>query len=244
MQEPETTLRLETASGVGLARAECLSGKEKRVHLDMVPAFVEEMDMSIATDEWGKITADICYGGIFYALVDATQIGVEIRPENAAHIAAAGMRLKNLLNRSYQVAHPEIPAINGIGYVMFRGEDDDGAIRTATTMWPGRLDRSPCGTGSSAQLAVMEARGQIKVGESFVTRSTIGSEFTVTHRGMVEAVGRSAVLPQISGRGWVFGHQTISRDETDPFYDGIAITDVWGPEAGLLNRPKSPINGQ
>lgn len=236
MREPETVLRLETASGVVLARAECANGKVTRVHLDMVPAFVEALDVQLATDQWGTISADICYGGIFYALVDAEQIGLQIRPENAAQLAAAGMDLKDMFNQSYQVAHPDIPAINGIGYVMFRAKDDDGAIRTATTMWPGRLDRSPCGTGSSAQLAVMQARGQVKDGDSFITRSTIGSEFTVTHGGMTVVAGRQAVLPRITGRGWVFGSQVISRDDSDPFYDGIAITDVWGPKAGMLNR--------
>ena len=236
MQEPETILRLETAAGMVTARVKCAKGKAQRVHLEMVPSFVHEMGVTVTTVPYGVLDLDICFGGIYYALVDADQLGLSIRPEHAAQLAAAGMDIKTQLNRDYAVTHPEIPEITGVAYVMFRGRDVDGAIRTATTMWPGRLDRSPCGTGSSAQLAVMHARGEVQVGDSFVSRSVIGSEFTVSLRGLTEVAGQVAVQPGIAGRGWLFGRQQIIRDPTDPFYDGIAITDVWGPAAGQLNE--------
>ncbi len=236
VREPETRIRLETAAGIVDVIAECEGGRCRRVHLDMVPSFVHELDLIIPTDEWGKLRADICFGGIYYALVDADQIGLSIRPENAAALAAAGMRLKSLLNNQYQVAHPEISEIRGIAYVMFRGRDEDGAVRTATTMWPGRLDRSPCGTGSSAHLAVLQARGEIAVGQSYISRSVIGSEFTVTLKGLTDVAGHNAILPQIAGRGWLFGSQIIERADDDPFYDGIAVKECVGPWAGLLNN--------
>jgi proline racemase len=118
----------------------------------MVPSFVHELDVEIDTPQWGKIKVDLCYGGIFYALVDVGQINLTIEKANAAALVQAGMMLKEQINRS-TVVHPEIPAISGVAYVMFRDVEADGTVRTCTTMWPGRADRSPCGTGNSANLA-------------------------------------------------------------------------------------------
>jgi len=236
MREPETVVTLETAAGLVTARAECRNGKCQRVHLDMVPAFVEALDVPLETDQWGRIRADICYGGVFYALVDAEQVGLEIMPENAARLAEIGMALKVGFNSAHNIIHPQIPAINGIAYVMFRQMLPSGETRTATIMPPGRLDRSPCGTGSSAHLASLYARGAISVGDSITTCSVIGSRFDVTLTGTSEVAGRSAVLPRISGRGWRFGETVIECDPGDIFADGHAVSDVWGPDAGSLNQ--------
>ena len=235
MREPETVVTLETAAGLVTARAECRNGKCLRVHLDMVPAFVEALDVPLATDEWGTVTADICFGGVFYALVDVGQVGLTIAPENAAGLAGIGMALRADFNRAHEVTHPEIPAINGIAYVMFRQVLASGETRTATIMPPGRLDRSPCGTGSSAHLAALHARGLITVGETIITRSVINSRFEVTLTGVTEIAGRQAVLPRISGRGWRFGETVIDADPSDIFANGYAVSDVWGPDAAALN---------
>ncbi|MEC8268569.1 MAG: proline racemase family protein [Pseudomonadota bacterium] len=235
MKEPETTVVLETAAGLVTARAECKDGKCLRVHLDMVPAFVEALDVPLETDKWGRITADICYGGVFYALVDVESVGLSIRPEHAAALSAIGMELRAAFNEAHDIRHPEIPAIRGIAYVMFRERMAQREIRTATVMPPGRLDRSPCGTGSSAQLAALHARGDIAVGESITTRSVIGSSFEVTLTGTDVVAGRDAVLPRIAGRAWRFGETVIEGDPSDIFADGYAVTDVWGPDAGSLN---------
>ncbi|MED5313524.1 MAG: proline racemase family protein [Pseudomonadota bacterium] len=235
MKEPETTVVLETAAGLVTARAECKDGKCLRVHLDMVPAFVEALDVPLETDKWGRITADICYGGVFYALVDVESVGLSILPDHAAALSAIGMELRAAFNEAHDIRHPEIPAIRGIAYVMFRERMAQREIRTATVMPPGRLDRSPCGTGSSAQLAALHARGDIAVGESITTRSVIGSSFEVTLTGTDVVAGRDAVLPRIAGRAWRFGETVIEGDPSDIFADGYAVTDVWGPDAGSLN---------
>jgi len=177
---------------------------------------------------------DICYGGIFYALVDASAIGTSISKANARTLVEAGMKIKAELNRRLEVVHPEIPEIRGISYVMFRGEEPDGAVRTCTTMWPGRVDRSPCGTGSSANLATLYARGKAKVGDVLTSRSTIGTEFKVTLSGVTEIAGRPAIIPTITGRAWTFGLTQMALDPFDPTAEGFAVTDVWGPEAGEI----------
>jgi len=236
MTEPQTVVTLETAAGLVTATATCRNGKCERVSLDMVPAFVEALDVSLDTGEWGLITADICYGGVFYALVDAAAVGLAITPRHAAALARAGMVLRDRFNQQMQVVHSEIPAIAGIAYVMFRQTDADGQIRTATVMPPGRLDRSPCGTGSSAHLASLHARGKIAVGETVTTRSVIDSQFQVTLQDVTGIAGRPAVLPRISGRGWRFGETVIEADPDDAFAAGYAVSDVWGIDAAMLDR--------
>jgi proline racemase len=155
MQEPETVVMLDTASGIVKATATCHDGRCESVELTMPPSFVLELDLEVETEAWGRIRMDVCYGGVFYAIVDAASIGLTITKANARALVEAGMAIKDLVNRTIPVVHPEIPEIRGVAYVMFRGEEPDGAVRTCTTMWPGRVDRSPCGTGSSANLATL-----------------------------------------------------------------------------------------
>ena len=232
MKEPETVVTLDTAAGLVRATATCRDGRCEKVRLTMVPSFVHELDVQIDTPHWGKIKLDLCYGGIFYALVDVGQINLTIEKANAASLVQAGMILKDLINRTVPVVHPEIPAISGVAYVMFRDVDADGAVRTCTTMWPGRVDRSPCGTGNSANLATLHARGKAKVGDVFKSRSIIGSEFEVGLQAVTEVAGKPAIIPTITGRGFTFGLSQVALDPFDPMGNGFALTDVWGPSAG------------
>jgi proline racemase len=234
MNEPETIVTLETAAGLVRAVATCRDGRCERVQLTMVPSFVEDLDVSIDTPHWGRITLDLAYGGIFYALVDVAQIGLTIEKQNARQLVEAGMVIKNIINRQRPVVHPDIPEIAGVAYVMFRDRDADGAIRTCTTMWPGRVDRSPCGTGNSANLATLHARGHVSVGDRYVSRSIIGSEFDIGFSGTTIVAGKTAVIPTVSGRGFTFGLHQIGLDPFDPFEHGFALTDVWGPESGKI----------
>jgi proline racemase len=234
MKEPETVVMLDTAAGLVKATATCRDGRCERVKLTMVPSFVHELDVEVDTPDWGRIKIDLCFGGVFYALVDVAQIGTTIEKANARRIVEAGMMLKDLVNRTIPVVHPEIPEIKGVAYVMFRDTEADGTVRTCTTMWPGRVDRSPCGTGSSANLATLHARGLAKVGDVFTSRSIIGSEFEVGLDSVTEVAGRPAIIPTISGRGWTFGLHQVALDPFDPLAEGFALTDTWGPQAGEI----------
>jgi proline racemase len=236
MKEPETVVTLDTAAGLVKAVATCRDGRCEKVKLTMVPSFVHELDVALDTPEWGRIKIDICYGGIFYALVDVGQVRLTIEKANAAALVQAGMILKDLINRTIPVVHPEIAAISGVAYVMFRDADPDGAVRTCTTMWPGRVDRSPCGTGSSANLTTMHARGKAKVGDLFKSRSIIGSEFEVGLSAETTVAGKPAIIPTISGRGFTFGLSQVALDPFDPMAEGFALTDVWGPAAGDIGK--------
>src|SRR5215475_1172002 len=234
MMEPETIVRLDTPAGLINARAKCADGRCLSVSLDNVPAFVEALDKTIDTPTWGRLKADIAFGGVYYALVDVAQIGLEIAPANARALADAGMALRALLAEKISVQHPTLPGVNEIAYVMFRSREPDGAVRTCTTLKPGRVDRSPCGTGSSANLAALHARGQVKVGDKRRSRSIIGGEFLVELVSETTIEGRPAIVPRLTGQAWIYGTEELRVDPSDPFAKGFALSDTWGPQVDRL----------
>lgn len=234
MIEPETVVRLDTAAGLIVARAQCEGGRCLSVSLDNVPAFVHELDVVTDTPKWGRMTADIAFGGVFYAQIDVAQVGMRIEPGAARALAEAGTEIKSLLAGQYAVSHPQIPSLNEIAYVMFRDYQPDGSVVTCTTLKPGRVDRSPCGTGSSANLAILHAKGIAKTGDKRISRSIIGGTFVAEILGETEVAGRPAILPRITGRGYVFGRQQLRLDPDDPFAHGFAMSDTWGPQVGEL----------
>ncbi|TRW97833.1 proline racemase [Paracoccus sp. M683] len=234
MVEPETVVRLDTAAGLIVARARCENGRCLSVSLDNVPAFVARLDALVQTPDWGSIRADIAFGGVFYAQIDVDQIGLGIVPQQARALAEAGMRIKALLAEQIAVQHPQIASLNDIAYVMFRDYRPDGSVNTCTTLKPGRVDRSPCGTGSSANLAVLHARGQVRTGDKRLSHSIIGGTFTAEMLGETTVGDHPAVLPRITGQGYVFGRQHLRLDPGDPFAQGFAMSDTWGPQVDQL----------
>ena len=235
MVEPETLVRIDTAAGLITARAQCEGGRCLSVSIDNVPAFALGIQVPVATPRWQTIKADIAFGGVFYALIDVAQIGLTIVPENARALAEAGIEIKALLKDQVHVSHPDIPGLDEIAYVMFRDHDPDGAVRTCTTLKPGRVDRSPCGTGSSANLAVLHAKGEIKIGERRISRSIIGGTFKAEAIGETTVGNHKAVLPRITGQAWIYGREELRMDAADPFVNGFALSDTWGPQVGELD---------
>lgn len=234
MTEPETIVRLDTAAGLIVASARCDKGRCVSVSVDNVPSFVHQLDIEIETAKWGRIRVDIAFGGVFYAQIDVSELGLSIMPTMARVLAEAGTEIKALLADQVTVYHPEVSGLNDIAYVMFRDYQPDGSVVTCTTLKPGRVDRSPCGTGSSANLAILHARGQAKTGDTIISRSIIGGTFTAEILGETTVGGRPAVLPRITGQGYVFGRQFLRLDPQDPFLNGFAMSDTWGPQVGEL----------
>ena len=228
MTEPETCVTLDTAAGLVRATATCENGKVTRVTLDMPPAFVAKQAAVIDTPAFGTITYDLCFGGVFYALVDAEQVGLDIAPENARDLAMTGVALRNLIAAVEPAEHPLVPALNGLAYVMFRSTDPDGVIRTCTTLRPGRADRSPCGTGSNSNMAVQYAKGRVKPGDTVISRSIIGSEFTTEFAHETRVGPYVATQNRVSGQCWIYGISQIGLDPSDPFPLGFRLSDTWG----------------
>ena len=228
MKEPETTVVLDTPAGLVTARATCKDGRCIGVSLDMVPAFVEHLDVAVKTEAFGTISVDVAFGGVYYALVDVEQVGLTIAPQNARQLADLGVELRTIINEQVKLQHPLYPQINQLAYVMFRNRVSDTEYQTCTTLPPGRVDRSPCGTGSSANLATLAARGKVDVGSKLKSKSIIGSEFNVELLGRTEVGARPAVLPRIQGRAWIYSIEQIGVDPDDPLSAGFMLSDTWG----------------
>jgi proline racemase len=219
---------LDTAAGLVVATATCQGGKVVKVTLDMPPSFVTKLDAVIETAEWGAVRYDLCFGGIFYALIDVAQIGLTIAPENARALAMTGVKLRSRIAAVEPALHPTTPALNGLSYVMFRSDEPDGALRTCTTLRPGRADRSPCGTGSNSSMAVRHARGLARPGDRVVSRSIIGGEFVTEFVEETTVGPYKAARNRVSGQAWIYGISQIGLDPTDPFPSGFTLSDTWG----------------
>lgn len=240
MHEPVTDLVLETAAGLISVRAECSDGHCDRVTFDGVPSFVEALDVPLDVPGHGSLTVDVAYGGCYYVLVRAESLGLRLDRASARDIVDAAALVSRAARDRIEVCHPIYPEIDFISYVMIIGDDDpaNGVLRGATVL-SGRVDRSPCGTGNSARLACMAARGEAVAGRQFTAQSLIDSEFVVEIAGETTVGDRPAVIPRISGRGWVVGSRTVSVDRTDPYPLGFVLSDVWGTELG--DAPETPV---
>ena len=235
MTEPQTRFALDTPAGLVGVTAECRDGRCARVTLDMVPCFAPELDVVLEVAGLGRVRMDIAFGGVFYALVDARAAGLAITRANARGLVEAASLIKREVNARVRVAHPELPGIDSVSYVMFcdRDRDDPTILRGSTIVLPGRCDRSPCGTGTSARLAALHARGEVAVGEALRSRSVIDSEFGARITGTARVGGLPAVLPQISGRAWIYGVHQVGVDPTDPYPLGFTLSDMWGPDVAV-----------
>ncbi|MBV8988502.1 MAG: proline racemase family protein, partial [Solirubrobacterales bacterium] len=179
VSEPETVIRLETPAGLVEAAVTVSDGHAERVTLRNVPAFVVELDARVSVGSLGPVTYDMAFGGNFYALVPAASVSLEPIPENSQELIALGLEISSAINASAAPVHPLDSAIRGCKHVVFFSPGDNGADAcNATAIHPGWLDRSPCGTGTSARMAALHARGELALGQHFVNQSIIGGRFT------------------------------------------------------------------
>ncbi|KAE8152933.1 proline racemase [Aspergillus avenaceus] len=229
MKEPVTEVKLDTAAGLITAKAECSKGRCKSVSFENVPAFVYGLDKTVNIPGVGTILVDIAYGGQGYVIAQAKDLDIEIHTSNRDRLVDVdlGNRLKTAVLAQDMPTHPENPAIRGINNVIISEPlvDQDGvkSVKHTVIVTPGRLDRSPCGTGSSSRLAVLYARGQIQIGEKVIFRSVIETEFIGTVRGTEKVGHTDAVLPNIQGRAWITGERKVLLDPDDPFQRGFLI---------------------
>jgi len=228
MIEPETVVTLDTAAGLVRATATCKDGKVTGVSLDMPASFVALSGGTVETQTWGPVTYDLCYGGVFYALVDVDQINLAIVPENARMLADEGVALRDMIATQTDIVHPEIPELHGLAYVMFRSREEDGAMRHCTTLKPARADRSPCGTGTNSTMAVLHMKGEMRPGDVLTTRSITGGEFQAELLGNAQIGPYPGSRVRITGQCWIYGISQIGLDPSDPFPSGFILSDTWG----------------
>lgn len=231
MKEPITEIALDTAAGLVTVTAECEAGKCKSVEFNNVPSFVFELDYKVPVPGLGEVTVDIAYGGMMYVLVDATSLGLRVDNQESPKLVEIAERIKRAVEVAYTPVHPENSGITGFSVLSFtepvKTEDGCKTSVNAVVVSPGRFDRSPCGTGTCARLAVLHARGQIKEGEIFKHRSILGTEFISRIRGTASVGKYPAVLPTVKGRAWITSFKQVVLDSTDPFPEGFRIGDQW-----------------
>jgi proline racemase len=224
VSEPETLVRLDTPAGLVEAHVRVEAGRVRQVALRNVPSFLLARDREVRVNG-GALRYDMAFGGNFYALLSAEQAGVSVDPARADELIERGRELMAAIEATAPPVHPGDERIAGCRHVVFTapGEDGPRSQRSATSIHPGWIDRSPCGTGTSARMAQLHARGELSVGEEFVNRSLIGTRFTGRIVAETEVAGVPAVIPEIAGRAWITGMGEYLLDPEDPFPAGFAL---------------------
>ncbi|SDC40725.1 trans-3-hydroxy-L-proline dehydratase [Ruegeria marina] len=232
MVEPVTELVLEAPGGLVQVRAECRGGKAERIFVRNLPSFAAELDVMLDVPGVGRVRVDTAFGGDSFVVVRPGDVGVEIARDRARDLAELGIAITNAANAQLGFRHPENPDWRHISFCLFAGEIErgDGTLRagSAVAIQPGKIDRSPTGTAVSARMAILHARGEMAEGEQFIASSIIGSEFTGRIAGLTTVGDRPAILPEISGRGWITGIHQHMLDPDDPWPEGYRLRDTWG----------------
>jgi trans-L-3-hydroxyproline dehydratase len=230
MREPVTKLILEAPAGLIEVEAQCRNGKAESITLTNVPAFAQRLGATL-NFEGKAIRVDTAYGGDSFVMADVADFGLSISPENGAALSMLGRKLVKAANEQLPFSHPTLPEWTHYSFCFLRetAERRDGILtsRNACVINPGKLDRSPTGTGCSALMAVFHAKGLMQIGETYVGRSVIGSQFTGRIIGETTVGPYKAIIPQITGRAWIYGETTWMLDSNDPYTDGYKVSDTW-----------------
>jgi proline racemase len=229
MVEPETVLRLEAPAGPVEVRAACRDGRVESVELTNVPSFVATLGAPLEVDGLGTLTVDVAFGGMWYAIADASALGFEIEPYEAAELSRVGEVIRLAAREQLPCVHPENPAIAGVSIVQIAEPwQGTGAVtRNAVVVAPGRLDRSATGTGLSARMAVLHARGAMRVGDTMTHASALGTTFDGRIVATTDVAGTPAIVPAIRGSAWITGTTQLFVDPSDPFPEGYLLSDTW-----------------
>ena len=229
MREPETRLRLEAPAGIVEVRAACRDGKCESVELTNVPCFADRLDAPLEVERLGSVTVDVAFGGMWYAIADAASLGFALEPSEARELSRVGELIRAAAREQLPCVHPQNPEIAGVSIVQiaepWRGVGE--VSRNAVVVAPGRLDRSATGTGLSARMAALHARGLMREGDSMSHASVLGTTFEGRIVSETEVGGRPAILPAIRGSAWITGITQVIVDPADPFPEGYLLTDTW-----------------
>jgi proline racemase len=231
MTEPETRFTLEAPGGLVEVLAQCNKGKAERITVKNIPCFADRLDAHVEVEGIGTLRVDTAYGGDTFVIVDATSAGFEVTPDEARDICVTGMKITAAANEQLGFRHPQNPDINRISFCQFAKpivkEFGQNLGKNAVVVRPGKVDRSPTGTGVSARLAVLHAKGQANIGYTLTARSIIDSEFIGRIEEEVPMGDTTAIRPSISGRAWITGKYQWQLDPNDPYPEGYRLSDTW-----------------
>ncbi|MGG4144066.1 proline racemase family protein [Paenibacillus algorifonticola] len=223
--ESKKVIRLDTPAGLVEAQLDIVQGKVKEVTFTNIASFLYKKDVRLQVEGIGKISVDIAYGGNFYGLVDARPLQLPLVPNRASEIVRLAIKIRDAINESIEVVHPEIPVIRGLTHIEFYSDPVSPAAhcRNTVVVPPGGIDRSPCGTGTSAKVAVLHAKGELSKEQDFVHESIVGSMFRAKILEETTVGGLPAVIPQISGSAWVTGFHQFVFHEQDELGSGFFL---------------------
>jgi proline racemase len=231
MTEPETRLTLEAPGGLVEVVAQCRDGKAERITVTNVPSFADKLSAKLEVPGLGTLTVDTAYGGDSFVIVDAPSLGFCVTPDEARELAETGIRITRAANEQLGFTHPTNPDWTHFSFcqIAMPVERRHGMLTAANAVaiQPGKIDRSPTGTGASARMAVMRAKGEMQVGDRYLARSIIGSEFLGRIEADTTLGGRPAIIPSISGRAWISGTRVEMLDPSDPWPAGYRLSDTW-----------------
>jgi len=241
MTEPVTEITLEAPAGLIRIRATCENGKVTGVTFRNVPAFATHLDTPVEVPQLGTVVVDVAYGGMFYVIADAAQLGFALTPDEGRDITRVTEMIKAAAAEQLPVVHPEQPGFAGITIGQLSGPPHNPrnsrrnvvTVSTGTldwskpSTWTGVIDRSPCGTGTCAKMAVLHAKGRLPVGQDFRHEGILGTVFTGRLEEETQVGGRTAVVPTITGTAWITGFASYVLDPTDPFPEGYTVGDLW-----------------
>lgn len=231
MTEPQTRLILEAPGGLIEVIAECRDGKAVRVEIRNVASFADKLNATIEVEGLGVIHVDTAYGGDSFVIVDSQRLGFSLSADEAADLVATGLKITKAANEQLGFVHPLNPDWKHISFCQIaapvRHANGVASASNAVVIRPGKIDRSPCGTGCSARMAVLHAKGQLAVGEHYVGRSIIGSEFHCRIDAVTHVADRPAIIPCLSGRAWITGTHQHMLDPSDPWPTGYQLSDTW-----------------
>jgi trans-L-3-hydroxyproline dehydratase len=231
MQEPVTELLLEAPAGIIEVTAQCRNGKAEAIRLRNVAAFASHLNATLQLEGHGPVQVDAAFGGDSFIMADAADFGLTITPDKAADIARLGRALVKAANAQLPFKHPTLPDWTHYSFCFLRGplEREGGVLTSANAcvINPGKLDRSPTGTGCSALMAVLHAKGLMQTGERFIGRSVINSRFEGRIASETRVGNHTAIIPEITGRAWISGTSTLMLDPDDPWPQGYKVSDTW-----------------
>ena len=231
MQEPVTELVLEAPGGLVRVRAECRNGKAERIFLRNLPSFAGVLDARLELAGGRTLTVDTAWGGDGFVVVDAAALGFALEADEARDLAEQGMAIVEAANAQLGFEHPALPDWRHISFCLFAGPLERGpeglTARSAVAIRPGKIDRSPTGTGVSARMALLHARGAMQPGGRFTATSIIGSTFTGRIVEETRVGGTPAIVPEIGGGAWITGDHRHTLDPDDPWPEGYRLSDTW-----------------
>ena len=237
MTEPETRLLLEAPAGLVEVVAQCRDGKAQSITLKNVPAFADRIGVPLDVEGIGTIPVDTAFGGDSFVMANARALGFAVTPDEARDLAVIGRKIVKAGNEQLGFSHPDLPGWRHFSFAFLTGELEtrDGALssRNACVIKPGKIDRSPTGTGCSALMAVLYAKGLLHQGQRYIGRSIIESRFIGEIAGLTTVGNHAAIIPTITGRAWITGQSTLMLDPADPWPHGYKISDTWPVDASV-----------